>query len=237
MPPDPPRSILVYVHGQLRAARAAPIPTLYVYMPPPPFFKYQKMLNLGIQASVVSFIADSFLQFPPPPLYPPSLMLASLKMSVELWMSLWTGHWVVETVLISTSSLISITSNAPNTPYGGLLNVFIASVKHKLTGFHADYEYITVHGVNCGRQEGSESEPLTITPQGRCISGHCMINWGKCKWFSCKWKESLSMCTLSATYHWQFYMTTCAHHIWYRGSKLMIRAGASIWVFQYSIKT
>ena len=61
--------------------------------------------------------------------------------------------------------LINITTNAPQTPYGGLLNITTASVT--LTGFMADYEYnITVHGVNCGSQQGRESEPLTITPQG-----------------------------------------------------------------------
>ena len=65
--------------------------------------------------------------------------------------------------------LINITTNAPQTPYGGLLNTTTASVtQHELTGFTTGYEYnITVHGVNCGSQEGRESEPLTIRPQGR----------------------------------------------------------------------
>ena len=64
--------------------------------------------------------------------------------------------------------LINITTNAPQTPYGGLLNITTASVtQHEMTGFMAGYEYnITVRGVNCGSQEGRESEPLTITPQG-----------------------------------------------------------------------
>ena len=64
--------------------------------------------------------------------------------------------------------LISITTNAPQTPYGGLLNITTASVRlYELTGFIAGYEYnITVHGVNCGSQEGEESEPLAIIPQG-----------------------------------------------------------------------
>ena len=64
--------------------------------------------------------------------------------------------------------LINITTNAPQTPYGGLLNITTASItQHELTGFMTDYEYnITVRGVNCGSQEGSESEPLTISPQG-----------------------------------------------------------------------
>ena len=64
--------------------------------------------------------------------------------------------------------LINITTNAPQTPYGGLLNITTASVtQYELTGFMAGYEYnITVCGVNCGGQEGSESEPLTTSPQG-----------------------------------------------------------------------
>ena len=36
----------------------------------------------------------------------PSPVLTSLKMVVELWISLWAGHWVVETVLIYTSSTL-----------------------------------------------------------------------------------------------------------------------------------
>ena len=66
--------------------------------------------------------------------------------------------------------LISITTNAPQTPYGGLLNITTGSVtQHELTGFMAGYEYnITVRGVtsNCGGLVGRVSEPLTITPQG-----------------------------------------------------------------------
>ena len=64
--------------------------------------------------------------------------------------------------------LINITTNAPQTPYGGLLNITNANVmQHKLTGFMAVYKYnITVRGVNCGILVGSESEPLTIRPQG-----------------------------------------------------------------------
>ena len=63
--------------------------------------------------------------------------------------------------------LINITTNAPQTPYGGLLNITTASVtQHELTGFMAGYEYIiTVRGI-CGGQEGRESEPLKINPQG-----------------------------------------------------------------------
>ena len=66
--------------------------------------------------------------------------------------------------------LINIITNAPQAPYGGLLNITNASVtQYELTGFMTDYEYkITVRGVNCGSQEGSArgSEPLIIKPQG-----------------------------------------------------------------------
>ena len=97
------------------------------------------------------------------PLFLPSLVLNSLKISVELWLSLYTGHWVVETVLISTSS--TLPAMLPQTPNGGPLNITSSSVT--IAGFMADYEYnITVRGVNCECLEGNESEPLTITPQG-----------------------------------------------------------------------
>ena len=68
--------------------------------------------------------------------------------------------------------LINVTTNAPQTPYGVLLNITTASVtQHVLTGFMAGYEYnITVCGVNCGGLVGRESEPLTITPQGTFLS-------------------------------------------------------------------
>ena len=66
--------------------------------------------------------------------------------------------------------LINITTNAPQTPCEGLLNITTASVtQYELTGFMAGYEYnITIRGatVNCSGLEGSESEPLMITPQG-----------------------------------------------------------------------
>ena len=69
--------------------------------------------------------------------------------------------------------LINITTNALKTPYGGLLNITNASVtQYELTGFTVGHEYnITVHGVNCGSQEGVESEPLTIASQGMCTWG------------------------------------------------------------------
>ena len=70
--------------------------------------------------------------------------------------------------------LINITTNAPQTPYWGLLNITTASLTQlELTGFQASYVYnITIRGVTaiCGGQGGSESEPLTITPQGMYIT-------------------------------------------------------------------
>ena len=65
--------------------------------------------------------------------------------------------------------LININTNAPQTPYGGLLNITTGDItQHELTGFMAGYEYsITVRGVNCGSHEGRESETLTIRPQGK----------------------------------------------------------------------
>ena len=76
-----------------------------------------------------------------------------------------TVHWTLSGGDIADFYLINITSNAPQTPYGGPLNITSASVT--ITGFMADYEYnITVRGVNCECLEGNESEPLTITPQG-----------------------------------------------------------------------
>ena len=103
------------------------------------------------------------------PLSPPSPVLTSLKMLVELWMSLWDGHWVMETVLISTT-------NAPQAPYGGHLNITTASVtQHDLTGFMASYAYnITIRG-SCGNQIGSESNPLTIIPQGLLVFFMCYM--------------------------------------------------------------
>ena len=69
--------------------------------------------------------------------------------------------------------LINITTNTPQTPFEGLLDITTGSVtQRELTGFMTGYEYsITVCGVNCGGQKGSESEPLKITPQGMYICG------------------------------------------------------------------
>ena len=78
-----------------------------------------------------------------------------------------TVNWTLSGGDSADFYLINITTNAPQTPYGGLLNITANLTQYELTGFMAVYEYnITVRGVNCGSQEGSESEPLTIRPQG-----------------------------------------------------------------------
>ena len=85
-----------------------------------------------------------------------------------------TVSWTLSSGDSADFYLINITTNAPQTPYGGLLNITTGSVtQHKLTGFMTGYEYnITVRGVtsNCGGLVGRESEPLTITPQGMCTN-------------------------------------------------------------------
>ena len=71
--------------------------------------------------------------------------------------------------------LIDITTNTSQIPYHQLLNITNTSVtQYEFTGFIVGHEYnITVHGVNCRSQEGGESEPLTITPQGMCMHLEC----------------------------------------------------------------
>ena len=82
-----------------------------------------------------------------------------------------TVSWTLSGGDSADSYIISITTNAPQTPYDGLLNITTASVtQYELTGFMAGYEYnITVSGVivRPGDEEWSESKPLTIRPQGK----------------------------------------------------------------------
>ena len=84
-----------------------------------------------------------------------------------------TVSWTLIGINSPDFYIIDITTNAPTTPYGGILNITIASVtQHELTGFMAGYEYnITVLGVveKCGGLVGNESEPLKITPQGTSL--------------------------------------------------------------------
>ena len=100
----------------------------------------------------------------PGPPSTPTLSCVDLSEDVEGAVNV-TVSWTLSGGDSADFYLINITTNAPQTPYGGLLNITTGSVT--LTRFIADYEYnITVHGVNCGSQEGRESELLTITPQG-----------------------------------------------------------------------
>ena len=107
--------------------------------------------------------------FPGPPSLP-DLSCAYLSEDTNGTVSV-TVSWTLSGGESADFYLISITTNDPQPPYGGPLNITDASVtQHELTGFKAGYEYnITVRGVNCGSQEGNESEPLIITPQGMYI--------------------------------------------------------------------
>ena len=111
------------------------------------------------------FPASKFISSGPPSL--PILSCVDLSEDSNGSVSV-TVSWVLNS---ADFYLINITTNDPQPPYGGLLNVSNASVTQcELTGFKAGYEYdITVRGVNCGSQEGNESEPLIITPQGMYI--------------------------------------------------------------------
>ena len=100
---------------------------------------------------------------------PPSATLSCVQLSGNTSGTVnVTVSWTLSVADSTDFYLISITTNSPQTPYGGLLNITTASVtQYELTGFMRGYEYnITVRGVNCGSQEGRQSEPLTITPQG-----------------------------------------------------------------------
>ena len=60
-------------------------------------------VDLGSWRKCYIYMCHSFFQIVP---MSSLSATASLNLSVELWMSLWTGHWVVEKVLISTSSTL-----------------------------------------------------------------------------------------------------------------------------------
>ena len=106
------------------------------------------------------------------PISAPTLSCVDLSEDVSGTVNV-TVSWTLSGGDSADFYLISITTNASQTSYGGLLNITTGSVtQHELTGFMAGYEYnITVRGVtsNCGGLVGRESEPLTITPKGRLI--------------------------------------------------------------------
>ena len=83
------------------------------------------------------------------------------------------GHWVVETVLISTSSTSPPMLLRPRMEDFWTSPLAVSHNVNWLVSWHAGYKYnITVRGVNCGSQEGSKSEHLTIRPQGEFTAGH-----------------------------------------------------------------
>ena len=99
----------------------------------------------------------------------PTLSCVGLSENVSGAVNL-TVNWTLSDGGSADFYLISITTNAPLTSYGGLLNISGSVTQYELTGFMPDYRYnITVRGVNCGSQKGSESEPLAIRPQGRSL--------------------------------------------------------------------
>ena len=111
-----------------------------------------------------------------------------------------TVSWTLSSGDSADFYLINITTNAPQTPHEGLLNITDSVTQYELTGFMAGYEYkITVRGVNCGNQKGSESEPLTVTPKGTDMhlehyTSIIMFNAKKTLYFSML-KSSRAMCS------------------------------------------
>lgn len=75
--------------------------------------------------------------------------------------------------------LMNITTNAPQTPYSGILNITTASdTQYELNGFLVGYEYIiTLYSVIVKHNglKWSSSEPLTIRLQGRHVCTKCMF--------------------------------------------------------------
>lgn len=104
------------------------------------------------------------------PLSVPMLSCVGLSEVASGFVSV-TVNWTLSGGDNADFYIINITTNAPQTPYRGLLNITSTSVtQRELTGFQAGFEYnITLHGVsvNCGGMRGSESEPLKISPQGK----------------------------------------------------------------------
>ena len=130
-----------------------------------------KFLFAPLDSSIHRLLISTFALISSGPPSVPSLSCLGLSQDVSGAVNV-NVSWTLSSGDSADFYLITITTNAPQTPYGGLLNITSASVtQQQLTGFMADYEYnITVHGVNCGTQEGGESEPLTITPQSKLLN-------------------------------------------------------------------
>ena len=79
-----------------------------------------------------------------------------------------TVSWTLSGGNCADFYLINITTDAPQPPYEGFLNITTGNITwHELTGFMNGYEYnITVRGTCASGQRGNESEPLHFTPKG-----------------------------------------------------------------------
>ena len=68
--------------------------------------------------------------------------------------------WTLSGGDITDFYLINLTTNAPQTPYGGLLNTTTASVtQHKLSDFMAGYEYNITVVLTVGVKRGGRVSP------------------------------------------------------------------------------
>ena len=133
--------------------------------PPPPPPPCLRTCVVILKSADTSSVGCLFSSTGPPSA--PTLSCIGLSGNVSGAVNV-TVSWTLSGGNSADFYLIKIITNTPQTPYGGLLNITTASVtQYELTGFMTGYEYkITVRGVNCGGQEGRESEPLTIKPQG-----------------------------------------------------------------------
>ena len=127
--------------------------------------------RLLIQVGFIVWSLSLFISSGPPSVY--TLSCVDSSGDVTSGAVNVTVSWTLSGGDSADFYLINITTNALQTPYGGLLNITTGSVtQHVLTDFMAGFEYnITVRGVtsNCGGLVGRESEPLTITPRGKLI--------------------------------------------------------------------
>ena len=144
---------------------------------------YLLVYNPGLTPSIALLVTgiklQSLISSGPPS--PSSLSCVDLSEDTNGTVNV-TVSWTLSGGDCADFYLININTNDPQLR---LLNITTPSVtQRELTGFQAGYEYtITVRGVNsnCGSQEGSESEPLTITPQGtyiyRSVIEHKMVTF------------------------------------------------------------
>ena len=122
-------------------------------------------IAINVAVAIYEFLSCPLFFIPSGPPSYPTLSCVDLSQDISGSLSV-TVSWTLSGGDSANFYLINITTNAPQTPYGKVVNITTASVE--LTSFMTGYEYnITVRGVNCVSQEGRESEPLTIRPQGK----------------------------------------------------------------------